>query len=132
MTPEERNRMNSLCIGIQEETDYKKFVAMLHEMSELIARKERRRFHQFPALVWQRNKPWKTVPAKVNKVVKPYTAGEPDRVEIGVVEGEDLFREIRIENSFMDVDGTPMSLQTGTELELTFEAETKRATEENI
>ena len=44
MTPEERNRMNSLCIGIQEETDYKKFVAMLHEMSELIARKERRRF----------------------------------------------------------------------------------------
>ena len=31
----------------------------------------------------------------------------------------------------MDVDGTPMSLPTGTELELTFEAETKRATAEN-
>ncbi len=132
MTPEECNRMNSLCIGIQEETDYKKFVVMQHEMSELTARKERRRFHQFPALVWQRNRPWKTVPAKVNKVVRPYSASEPDRVEIAVVEGEDLFREIRIENSFMDVDGTPMSLQTGTELELTFEAETKRATEENI
>ena len=131
MTPEERNRMNSLCIGIQEETDYKKFVAMLHEMSELIARRERRRFHQFPALVWQRNKPWKAVPAKVNKVVRPYSASEPDRVEIAVVEGEDLFREIRIENTFMDVDGTPMSLRTGTDLEVTFEVETKRATAEN-
>src|SRR3954451_8222736 len=113
MTPQERNRMNTLCIGIQEETDYKKFVAMLHEMSELIALKERRRFHQFPALVWQRNKPWKTVPAKVNKVVKRYGSGEPIRVEIAIAEAEDLFREIRIENRFMDVDGTPMSLQNG-------------------
>src|SRR3954471_9627238 len=131
MTPEERNRMNSLCIGIQEETDYKKFVAMLHEMSELIALKERRRFHQFPALVWQRNKPWKTVSAKVNKVVQPYTPGQSVRVEIALMEAEDLFREIRIENRFTDVDGTPMSLPMGTELEVTFEAETKRATEEN-
>jgi hypothetical protein len=62
----------------------------------------------------------------VNKVVKPYGSGEPIRVEIAIGEAEDLFREIRIENRFMDVDRTLMSLQTGTELEVTFEAETKR------
>ena len=46
MTSEERERMNSLSVGIQEETDYNKFAALLHEMSELIARKEQRRFEQ--------------------------------------------------------------------------------------
>jgi hypothetical protein len=44
---------------------------MLHEMSELIARKEQRRFEHHPKLVWQRNGPWKTVPAVVTKIVKP-------------------------------------------------------------
>jgi hypothetical protein len=48
MTPEERERMNSLCIGIQEETDYNKFATLLRELSELIARKEQRRFKQHP------------------------------------------------------------------------------------
>ena len=40
MTSEEREHMNSLSAGIHEETDYNKFAAMLHEMSELIARKD--------------------------------------------------------------------------------------------
>jgi hypothetical protein len=71
MTSEERERMNRLSVGIQEETDYNKFAAMLHEMSELIARKEQRRFEHHPKLVWQRNGPWKTVPAVVTKIVKP-------------------------------------------------------------
>jgi len=47
MTSEERERMNSLCVGIREETDYNKFAALLHEMSELIARKEQRRFEHY-------------------------------------------------------------------------------------
>ena len=51
MTSEERERMNRLSVGIQEETDYNKFAAMLHEMSELIARKEQRRFEHHPKLV---------------------------------------------------------------------------------
>ncbi len=52
MTSEERERMNSLSVGIQEETDYHKFAAMLNEMSELIARKEQRRFEHHPKLVF--------------------------------------------------------------------------------
>jgi len=40
--------MNRLCTSIQEEKDYGKFTALLHEMSELSARKEQRRFQQYP------------------------------------------------------------------------------------
>lgn len=30
MTPEERERMNSVCIGLQEETDFNKYATLLH------------------------------------------------------------------------------------------------------
>jgi hypothetical protein len=52
MTPEERTPMSELCGGIHEEKDYERFAAMLHEMSELIERKEQRRFPQRPKVVW--------------------------------------------------------------------------------
>jgi len=123
MTSEERQRMNRLCLGIQEETDYTKFTAMLHEMSELIARKEQRRFQQYPKLVWGRNKPWKSVPAVVNKIVPPVLAEEPEKVEISVAEADDLFREIRIANRFSDIDGGQVALKSGARLDVTFEVE---------
>ena len=126
MTSEERERMNSLSIGIQEETDYNKFAAMLHEMSELIARKEQRRFEHHPKLVWQRNTPWKTVPALVTKIVKPAFEGQPAKVEISISQADDLFREVRIENNFTDSDGGPVALANGARLDVTFEAETRK------
>jgi hypothetical protein len=125
MTPEERERMNSLCLGIREEKDYNKFASMLHEMSELIARKEQRRFQQHPRVTWQKNKPWKTVPAVVNKLVKSGFADEPERVEISITGAENLFREIRIENKFTGIDGGPVALTNGAHVDVTFEAETK-------
>ena len=124
MTSEERERMNSLCLGIQEEKDYSRFAAMLHEMSELIARKEQRRFQQYPKLTWQRNKPWKIVSAVVQKIVKPFLADQPEKVEIAIGAADQLFREIRIENKFTDADGGPVPLMTGAKLIVTFEAET--------
>jgi hypothetical protein len=126
MTSEERVRMNSLSIGIQEETDYNKFAALLHAMSELIARKEQRRFEHHPKLVWQRNAPWKTLPALVTKIVNPAFDGQPAKVEISISQADDLFREIRIENNFTDIDGSPVALTNGARLDVTFEAETKK------
>ncbi len=126
MTSEERERMNSLCVSIQEETDYNKFAALLHEMSALIARKEQRRFEHHPKLVWQRNTPWKTVRAVVTKIVKPAFDSQPAKVEISVSQADELFREIRIENNFTDVDGGPVALTNGARLDVTFEAETKK------
>ena len=127
MNSEERERMNSLSVGIQEETDYNKFAALLHEMSELIARKEQRRFEHHPKLVWQRNAPWKTVPAVVTKIVNPAFEGQPAKVEIAISQADDLFREIRIENNFTDFDGSPIALTNGARLDVTFEAETEKS-----
>jgi hypothetical protein len=126
MTSEERERMNRLCVGIQEETDYNKFAVLLHEMSDLIALKEQRRFEHHPKLVWQKNKPWKTLQAVVTKVVKPVLDGQPAKVEISIGQADDLFREVRIENNFTDVDGGSVALTNGARLDLTFEAEIKK------
>ena len=126
MNSEERERMNGLSVAIQEETDYNKFAALLHEMSELIARKEQRRFEHRPKLVWQRNAPWKTVPAVVTKIVKPALEGQPAKIEISISQADDLFREIRIENNFTDFDGGSVALTNGSLLDVTFEAQTQK------
>jgi hypothetical protein len=126
MTPDERERMNSLCVGIQEEEDYNTFVTLLRELGELIARKEQRRFKQHPKLVWQRNRPWKTVPAVVSKLVKPGFADQPEKIEISISGAEHLFREIRIENKFTGVDGALVALTNGAHVDVTFEAEAER------
>src|SRR5436305_7559013 len=97
MTPEERVRMNELCAAIQEEKDYGNFAGMLREMSELISRKEQRRFKDHPALVWNRNRPFKTVEATVNKIVPTGVARHPEKVEISITPADYLFREVRIE-----------------------------------
>jgi hypothetical protein len=41
MTADERERMNWLCQRIQEESDHAKFLALVRELNELLARKER-------------------------------------------------------------------------------------------
>jgi hypothetical protein len=130
MTPDERKRMNSICIAIQEETDHDRFVTMLQELSALIAQKEQRRFQQYAPLVWKRDKPWKAVPAMVKKLIKP-VFGNPEKVEIALSTADDLFREVRIENTFTDIDGGQVSVSDGAEMVVTFEVETKTATNRN-
>lgn len=44
-------------------------------------------------------------------------------MEIAIEAAEDLFREIRIENTLTDVDGNPVALKNGAEVHVTFEAE---------
>ena len=68
MTPEERVRMNQLCASIQK-NDYDRFATMLREMSNLIERKEQRRFPQRPKDIWARNNPWVSMPAIATKIL---------------------------------------------------------------
>jgi hypothetical protein len=122
MTPEEQVRMNELCAAIQEERNYERFAAVLHEMSELIARKEQRRFPDQPKIVWARNKPWTSMSASAKKLLP--SVGDPKgRVEISIPQADDLFREIRIANQLTSVDGQPVALAAGAHLTLTLEAE---------
>jgi hypothetical protein len=123
MTPEERVRMNELCLKIQDEKNYDKFAAQLRELSDLIARKEQRRFTEHPRLTWNRNRPWKTVPAVVNKIIQTGSARQPDKAEISVTPADYLFREIRIENTFTSPEGEQLSLKQGAQVEVTFEAQ---------
>src|SRR5579864_5552273 len=122
MTLEERTRMNELCAGIQQAKDYEQFAAMLRELSELIERKEQRRFPDQPKVVWARNKPWTTMPARVKKILSSID-GPRRKVEISVPAADDLFREIRIENKLMGLDGKPVALTAGAQLMITLEAE---------
>ena len=63
MTPEERERMNALCLQIQQEKDYAKFEALSHELNDLVARKQ----HRFPA----RHSPLTSPSERVWKVMPP-------------------------------------------------------------
>ena len=44
MTPDERERMNELVAQIQQEKDHEKFIQLVEELNNLIAKKE----HRFP------------------------------------------------------------------------------------
>lgn len=114
--------MNTLCAGIQEEVNYERFAVLMHEMSELIERKEQRRFLHQPKVVWARNKPWASMHAQVTKVV-PSIDSPRAKVEISIPAADSLFREIWIENQLTGVDGKPVKLTAGARVTLTVEAE---------
>jgi hypothetical protein len=122
MTPEERERMNQLCVDIQKEEDYDRFTLQLRELSELIGRKQERRFQNHPRLIWQRDRPWKTMPGVVNKILKTGIARHPEKAEISISPADYLFREIRIENTLSSPDGDVVTLKEGAHVEVTVEA----------
>lgn len=128
MTPEECERMDVLCRGIQEEKNYDKFATMLRELTDLIERKHRRRFSQHPSPVLHKERPSRTVPAVVSKLLTSSYPRQPEKVEISIPAADDLFREIRIENRLTAPDGQPVALKPGAHLDVTFEADPRETT----
>jgi hypothetical protein len=63
------------------------------------------------------------VPGTVQKVIKPYFPGQPEKAEISVEGGDPLYREIRIENKLKNSDGETVGLKPGAQVEVTIEAE---------
>ena len=125
MSPQERDRMNSLCIQVQEEKKYHRFEALLQELSALVRQKELRFPEYDRASNQQRTRPWKKVSGNVQRIIKDAYNYRADVVEINIPQADDLFREIRIENTFADLDGQKVSLKQGAHLEITFEADAK-------
>jgi hypothetical protein len=62
-------------------------------------------------------------PAVVQKVTKPLYPDQVEKVEILIPAADDLFREIRIENTFTDVSGQRVALRNGARLDVTLDAE---------
>jgi hypothetical protein len=123
MTPEEREKMNSLALRIQEEKNYDTFTTLVRELNEIAGRKARRLNQAVNVIDFQRTRPRRTFRAVVQKIVKPVHSDQVEKVEIVIPAADDLFREIRIENALSDPDGQPVALKNGAQVDVTIEAD---------
>jgi hypothetical protein len=63
-----------------------------------------------------------TMPGTVQKIIKnPHTDG-PEKAEIRVDGADELYREIRIENTLQNEKGEEVALKAGAEVNVTVEA----------
>jgi hypothetical protein len=76
-----------------------------------------------------RKKPKKKLSGTVSKIIKPPHPSMPEKAQIEVHEGEDLYKEIRVENKLEDEKGKEVRLKEGADVELTVEAEPEATTE---
>lgn len=68
-------------------------------------------------------KPSVTLPGTVQKVIKtPYDPGAPEKAEIAIEGADEMYRELRIENSLTDENGNKVRLKKGSEVDVTVEA----------
>ena len=121
MTSEERDKMNALCLQIQQEKNYEKFEGLTRQLNELVARKERRFPERKFFIPNATGKAWKLMTARVTKIIGP-SEFDLDEVVDSIPEAEDLFSEIRIENSLVDEQGNAHALKTGDFLDVRLEA----------
>ena len=64
-----------------------------------------------------------TLQGTVEKIIPSVNEDEPEKVQINVVGADDLYREIRVENTLTDGDGAAVSLKKGAEVEVRIEAD---------
>jgi hypothetical protein len=74
------------------------------------------------------DKPRVTLPGTVEKIIKPSEPGEPEKAQISIEGADDLYREIRVENSLTAKNGDQVGLKQGAEVDVTLEAD-KEATQ---
>ena len=67
-------------------------------------------------------KPSLTLPGVVEKIVKPITPSEPEKAQIAIQGADDLYREIRVENTLKNAAGEKVRLKPGAEVNVTVEA----------
>ena len=59
----------------------------------------------------------------VQKIIKPIAASAPEKVQIEVHGGDDLYRELRVENEVTDDEGKKAKLKEGADVDITIEAD---------
>ena len=69
-----------------------------------------------------------TLPGTVEKIIHSIDPDEPDTAQIAVEGAEELYREIRIENTLQDEAGNEVCLKRGAEVEVTIAAEPEATT----
>ncbi len=77
-------------------------------------------------------KPSVTLPGIVERIIKPAEPTEPEKAQIAIGGADDLYREIRIENSLTDENGDAVRLKKGTEVEVTVQADPEATSPANL
>jgi hypothetical protein len=73
-------------------------------------------------------KPSVTLPGTVEKIIPSIQPGQPEKAQIGVEGADDLYREIRVENTLKDEAGRPVALKPGAHVDITIEADAAATT----
>jgi hypothetical protein len=73
-------------------------------------------------------KPAVTLPGTVEKIIPPVTPSAPEKAQIAVEGADELYREIRVENTLQDGSGNDVSLKEGAAVEVTIEADLEGTT----
>ena len=63
-----------------------------------------------------------TLPGTVEKVIKSPLPDEPDKAQISVEGADELYRELRIENTLQNEKGKEVALKPGAEVDVTIKA----------
>jgi hypothetical protein len=76
----------------------------------------------------ENDKPSVTLPGTVQRIIKSIDPAIPEKAEIAIEGAEELYREIRVENTLKDEKGQEVQLKSGAEVEVTVEADPKDTT----
>jgi uncharacterized protein YfaS (alpha-2-macroglobulin family) len=68
-------------------------------------------------------KPSVNLTGKVEKIIKPVVPSQPEKAQIAVDGADDLYKEIRVENTLVDENGQEVKLKQGAKVEVTVEAD---------
>jgi hypothetical protein len=64
-----------------------------------------------------------TLPGTVEKIIPAIGNQVPEKAQIQLEGADELYREIRIDNTLEDADGKPVSLKKGADVDVTIEAD---------
>ena len=64
-----------------------------------------------------------TLPGTVEKIIPPVIPNQPEKAQIAIEGAEDLYKEIRVDNTLQDESGNEVALKKGAKVEVTIEAD---------
>jgi hypothetical protein len=76
-------------------------------------------------------KPSVTLPGVVEKIIEPAEKDGPEKAQISIEGADDLYREIRIENTLSNENGEEVRLKRGAEVDVKVEVDPKGTTPNN-
>ena len=71
------------------------------------------------------DKPNKTLPGRVEKIMPASHSRETEMAQIELEDGDDLYKEIRVDNTLEDEEGNQVRLKKGVKVDVIVEADKK-------